>query len=326
MIQALSKPTAIDPALAFTVVIPVTRPTRDLRRVLDLYRSVLDPLGASEVIFVISHLDPAETRSLMDADVRIIRVPEHFREASCVREGVREARSERILVLPPYLQVAPTSLPPLIAEADHADLVVASRDRRRESLRNRVRGHAFRAIARIASSHFSDLGCLVACGRRDLFLEVAPQDSQYAFLPVLAERVGFAVLEVRVAQAESDLNYRAHGLPAYSGRLLDILSVGFLMQFLQKPFRFFGGIGAVTAAIGVVLGLILIGERLATDVPMGDRPALLLSVLLVMLGIQIGAVGLIAEVVLFTRFPNDGNYRIRNVIERAEATSDAGHV
>jgi len=305
----------------FSIIIPVTRRTTDLRRVLNLYRLVLDPFKPAEVIFVISHFDLSQTRDLADAGVRTIRVPDHFREASCIREGVRQAAASHVLVLPPYLQVTPASLPAMLAEAASADLIIAARDRRRESMRNRLRGHVFRSMARIASSRFSDLGCIVAFGRREVFEEVAPQDSQYTFLPVLAERVGFSVVEVGMVQAESDLDYRAHGLPAYSGRLLDVLSVAFLIQFLQKPFRFFGSIGAGLVATGICTELVLLFQRSAQQTPMGDRPALLLGVLLVVLGLQVAAVGLIAEVVLFTRLPADANYRVREIVERDEATT-----
>ncbi len=306
---------------SLSIVVPVTRPTTGLRRVLDLYRPFLDALNEDyEIIYVISHFDLAETNELQNtegkAPLRLIRVPHHFREASCVREGARRARADRILVLPPYLQVAPTSIPAIVKSLGGRDLVVTSRDRRRDSLRNQIRGRAFRALSRLASSHFDDLGCFVVIGRRQVFEELHVQDSQYNFLPIMAERVGFSVWQISVTQAESDLSYRSHGLTAYSARLLDILSISFLIQFLQKPFRFFGTLGAAIMAAGLLLGIVLLFQRSAGNIPMADRPVLLLSVLMVVLGIQIGAVGLIAEVVLFTRLPADANYRIREIVER----------
>jgi hypothetical protein len=304
--------------LRLTVIVPVTRKTSKLRRILDLYLTVLDTVGDYEILYVVSYFDPLETRDLVnDGDrARIIRVPAHFREASCVREGTRQARSANILVLPPYLQVAPNSIPAVLHEIGSFDLVVASRDRRHDSLRNRVRGNVFRAASRLASSRFDDLGCLVACGRREVFEELAGQDSQYAFLPLLAERAGFSVSQVKVVQAESDLHYRRHSIIDYGGRLLDVASISFLLGFLQKPFRFFGSVGAILCCLGVVTAFVMLFQRSAGNVPMGDRPALLLAVLLVVLGLQIAAVGLIAEVVLFTRLPQDANYRIREIVQR----------
>jgi hypothetical protein len=322
MTLALSIRNTLARTPTLSVVVPVTQRTSGLARVLNLYRPYLDALEEDyEVIYVISAFDPDEANELHgtpEAPLRVIRVPEHFREASCVREGAKRAQGTRVLVLPPYLQVAPTSIPAIVKALGTNDLIVTSRDRSRESLRNRMRGRAFRTLSRMASSRFDDLGCLVLIGRREVFEELTIEDSQYNFLPIMAERVGFSVQQIMVTQAESDLHYRAHGLPAYTGRLLDLLSISFLIQFLQKPFRFFGTLGAVIIAVGIAIGMVLIFQRSAANMPMADRPALLLSVMLVVLGIQIGAVGLIAEVVLFTRLPANANYRIREIIERSD--------
>jgi hypothetical protein len=49
---------------------------------------------------------------------------------------------------------------------------------------------------------------------------------------------------------------------------------------------------------------------------MHDRPLLILAVLLVVLGIQIAAVGLIAEIIIFTRTNVKSTYRIREVVDQ----------
>ena len=49
---------------------------------------------------------------------------------------------------------------------------------------------------------------------------------------------------------------------------------------------------------------------------MGDRPMLLLAVLMVVLGIQIAAIGLIAEIVIFTRSKGTPTYHIDHISEK----------
>jgi hypothetical protein len=66
--------------------------------------------------------------------------------------------------------------------------------------------------------------------------------------------------------------------------------------------------------------LTLIFERMVWGVALSDRPMLLLAVLLPMLGIQIGAVGLIAEIVIFTRAKSNPGYRIREIVGGQLAT------
>lgn len=315
--QAPTAAALIAPSLS--IVIPVTLAGTGFSDVLNLYRKAVDRLDRPyEVIFVTSCLDAAiltELATLGEPSVRIIQVPQHLGQIGCITEGALRAGADEILILPPFLQIDPSAIPDLLVALASADLVIASRVRTNDARANRVRGWLFRLAARAAGSRFDDLGCLVRAARRPVLTELTVHENHISFLPLLAERSGFRVRQIDVAQAGTDLGYRRHRLPAYIGRGLDILSVGFLMQFLQKPFRFFGAIGSFFILAGLVLGMVLLFQRGASGVPMADRPALLLSVMMVMLGIQIGAVGLIAEVILFTRLPANPVYRIREIVE-----------
>jgi len=96
--------------------------------------------------------------------------------------------------------------------------------------------------------------------------------------------------------------------------MLDILTVFFLVRFTKRPLRFFGTIGSMTFAAGFIfLGYVLI-ERTFFDVALADRPALLLSSLLVVLGLQIFALGLLGELIIFTHARDIKEYTIEKVI------------
>jgi len=303
-----------------SVVICIEQRAGDIQSILDTYRTALEPLGRTvEFIFVVGQgsQHAAEVGALAAReDVKVVQLPRQFGEALRLREGVRLAAAEDVLLLPPYLQVVPSALPGLVEKLATADLVVASRERRRDAFLNRARGAAFRNVARITGSRFEDLGCQVRVLKRGILDRIVLQE-QIGFLPILAEHAGFKVEQVGVPQAADDQSYRSHDLRSYAHSTLDALSVGFLMRFLQKPFRLFGAIGMVLALIGVLQGMLLLLQR-ANGVALSDRPALLLAVLLVVLGLQVAAVGLIAEVVLFTRLPATSTYRIRRIVGQAE--------
>ncbi|MBB5716868.1 glycosyltransferase family 2 protein [Sphingomonas aerophila] len=302
-----------------SVVICIEQRVGNLQSLLDIYRRGLAPLRREiEFIFVVAQGSHAAALGALAArgEIKIVQLPRQFGNAACLREGVRLAAAEDILLLPPYLQVVPSALPGLVEKLADADLVVASRERRRDALGNRARGAAFRNVARITGSRFDDLGCQVRVMKRGVLDRIVLQE-QIGFLPVLAEHAGFKVEQVRVPQAADDQGYRSHDLRSYARNTLDILSVGFLMRFLQKPFRLFGAIGIFLTLIGVLQGIVLLLQR-ANGVALSDRPALLLAVLLIVLGLQVAAVGLIAEVVLFTRLPATSTYRIRRIVGRAE--------
>ena len=95
---------------------------------------------------------------------------------------------------------------------------------------------------------------------------------------------------------------------------MDVVGLAFMTRFMHKPFRFFGTIGATLLSAGLLSGLYVVIQRNFGEIPLADRPALLLTVLLIVLGIQIGAVGLMAEIVIFTRYRTTPAYRIERVV------------
>lgn len=97
-------------------------------------------------------------------------------------------------------------------------------------------------------------------------------------------------------------------------RLLDLLTIFFLIKFTKKPLRFFGLVGSTLFGLGVVTTIYIIGERLFLNIPMAERPALILSSLLIVLGIQIIAIGLIGEIIIFTHAGNIKEYKIDKII------------
>jgi hypothetical protein len=144
--------------------------------------------------------------------------------------------------------------------------------------------------------------------------EIPVYGDQHRFFPLLAVRRGFGVNEVDVTQSPKDRFDGRYGIKFYVQRLLDILTIVFLVRFTKKPLRFFGMIGSVTFAAGAAFLLYIVVERLFFGVGLADRPALLLSSLLVVLGLQIFALGLLGELIIFTHAQDIKEYTIKKIV------------
>jgi hypothetical protein len=131
---------------------------------------------------------------------------------------------------------------------------------------------------------------------------------------MLADRQGFKVLEVDIRQSPKDRFEGVYGLREYARPFLDIFTVFFLVRFTKKPLRFFGMVGVSTFTIGVVLTVVMVIQRMFFNHPLADRPALLLSSLLVVLGLQLFAIGLLGELIIFTHAKSMKDYKVDRVI------------
>jgi hypothetical protein len=66
--------------------------------------------------------------------------------------------------------------------------------------------------------------------------------------------------------------------------------------------------------VGFIVLLYVIIERLFFGVSLADRPALLLSSLMAVLGVQVVGMGLIAELVIFTHAKELKEYQVREIV------------
>jgi hypothetical protein len=82
-------------------------------------------------------------------------------------------------------------------------------------------------------------------------------------------------------------------------------------------------IGVTLGVIGALLLVGLVVARIAFGHPLADRPALLLSSLLAVLGLQLFAIGLLGELIIFTHARDIKDYQVERVVhfDAAEPTS-----
>lgn len=188
--------------------------------------------------------------------------------------------------------------------------------------RRRAIFHAL--VSRMTDMKVSDLGCGARAMRRQVLEEITLYGDQHRFIPMLADRQGFRVREIDVKQSPLDHFEGTYGAPEYARRVLDLFTVFFLVRFTKKPLRLFGMVGAITLAAGLLVTLVLVVQRLFFEQSLADRPALLLSSLLIVLGLQIFALGLLGELLIFTHARNVKDYQIERVIEFSGPAQAAG--
>jgi glycosyltransferase involved in cell wall biosynthesis len=318
-----------DTALDISAIIPVGQRYDDLARLTDEYAEVLHGLGQSfEIIVVLDGPHGSMAEDLMEraksrAWLRIVELAREFGESAALSAGLAEALGRNILTLPGYHQVVPTELAKVVEAGNSADMVVAVRWPRSGSLTARLRRGGFHGFLKLLTGQrYRDLGCGMRLLKREIADEIPLYSDRHHFYPVLAWSRGFVVREVEVRQASGDTFRGPRSVRQYLHRMLDILTLFFLVRFTKKPLRFFGTIGFVVSALGAAFLAVLIIQRLVFGMALADRPALLLSSLMLVLGVQIFALGLIGELVIFTHARDLKEYAVRRVI--GAGSPDAG--
>lgn len=312
-----------------SVVIPISERYSDVRALYtDYKRAISSAVGSFEFIYVLDGVFEEPYRELLalraeGEPIRLIRLTRSFGEASALTHGVEQVRADKILILPAYYQVAPESLAGFIESWEDEDMLVARRWPRVDSKLNRAGTLVFHRILRFVTDYrLRDIGCGVRLVRRHVFREIHVYGENHRFLPILAAHRGFRIREVDLPQAHQDPKVRLYRPGIYLRRILDLLAVFFLVRFTKRPLRFFGLLGSALVVAATPLLAALVFERLVFGTALADRPSLLLASLLLVLGVQLFALGLIGELIIFTHARELKEYAIAETVNMLDPSDE----
>lgn len=243
-------------------------------------------------------------------------------ESIALSAGVAKANGDYILNVPPYLQLEPEEVTKVIAALEAgADCVATWRRSRIDPWLNQLQSRLFNwALRLIMNTTFHDLNSGTRGFRRQVLEEVAVYGELYRFLPVMAQRQGFRVVEVEVRHREEKGRAGFYGIGVYLRRALDILAITFLTRFTQRPLRFFGYLGFAAIAIGAPIAIAYLYWRFTVpNYSLADKPAFVIGAILAAFGVQLIGFGLIGEIIIFTQAPNLRDYKIDEVVDGGAA-------
>lgn len=300
-----------------SVVVPVVERADDLVAIYQAFARELDDRPeAYEFLFVFDgHFNPQPELVALGREnkaVRILRFAGEFGETAALRLGIERSLGDLVITLPAYFQVQPEGIRRVIEAVDEgADLAVANRSPRLDNWLNRMQSRAFHSMIGGASDQrFHDMACGLRAMKRSVAEALPLYGDLHRFIPALALREGYRVAEIAVPQHPNDARMRIYGPGVYLRRLLDIGAFFFLAKFTEKPLRFFGLVGSLFLMSGAVMSLVLLIQRVEGR-GIANRPALLLAVLLVALGVQLIGLGLVGEIIVHLRSPHRRGYRVR---------------
>jgi len=311
-----------NPDIQLSAIVPVGRRHGDLRALHAEYRGGLNDTRLSwELIYVLdgAYADAATTLDALvkeEPRISVVHLSRAFGESTALMVGFSQASGDLILTLPAYHQISGDQIPKLLQALDSADIVVSQRWPRAGGPFESLRRGAFHGLVNwMTGLDLHDLGCSARAMKRQVLEDVALYGDQHRLLPALADRQGFRVRECRVTQSPQDHFAGRYRTRDYAHRILDLFAVFFLVRFTKKPLRFFGMVGAATLSVGSILVIYLVTDRLIFGHSLADRPALLLSSLLVVLGLQLFALGLLGELIIFTHARDLRDYKIDRIVD-----------
>jgi len=313
--------------IELSVVIPIMNEAPNL---VDLHREItasLEPWGRSYEVIIVddgSTDDSFQTLSRIqasDARWRIIRFRRNFGQTAAFSAGFAHAGGRFIATSDGDLQNDPKDIPAMVTrlESEDLDIVCGWRKDRKDTFISRRLPSivANRIISASTGVRLHDYGCSLKVFRAEVVKPLKLYGEMHRFIPAIASEQGVRIAEVVVNHRARKHGTSKYGISRTIRVVLDLLTVKFLLSYSTRPVQIFGLIGLAMGFPGGVILAYLAAVKLFAGEAIGNRPLLLLGILLVFTGVQLLTLGLLAELQARTyhESQNKPTYVIREVRE-----------
>ena len=311
--------------LDLSVVVPVYNEADSIPTLVQAIADALEPTQLSyEIICVDDGSVDGSTEILTEiakqrSDLKGLILRRNYGQTPAMAAGFESAMGKVIVTLDGDLQNDPADIPLLLAKLDEGyDLVSGWRKKRQDAALTRLLPSkiANRLIGKVTGVKIHDYGCSLKAYRAELVADMNLYGELHRFLPALAFIEGAKIAEIPVRHHARRFGKSKYGLGRTIRVLMDLFTIFFMKKFLTRPMHVFGLWGMVSFVLGIGIGLYLTLIKFVFQANIGDRPLLILSVLLVLTGIQLFCFGLVSELLMRTYHESQRKpiYRIRNIV------------
>lgn len=270
--------------------------------------------GTTEALDAIAELDPR---------VIVVHLRRNFGQSAAMQAGFDQAGGEIVVAIDADLQNDPADIPLLVGKiAEGYDVVSGWRKERKDPwLTRRLPSNVANwFISAITGVRLHDYGCSLKAYRREVLSDIRLYGDMHRFIPALAYWAGGRITETPVTHHPRQFGKSKYGLGRVLRVILDLITVKFLLSYSTKPIHVFGPWGLLSGLAGFAICLYLTLYKLITHSNIGDRPLLLLGILLLFTGMQFITLGLVAELQARTYYEAGQRpiYALRRVVKRED--------
>jgi glycosyltransferase involved in cell wall biosynthesis len=303
-----------------SIIIPVLN---EKDNIIPIYKSLDSVLKKIRVIdYEIVFIDDGSTdgtlekiKKIINARVKAIIFRRNFGKSAALKAGFEFSSGKIIITMDGDLQDDPKEIPRFLAKLkEDNDLVSGWKKERKDPLGKRFASRLFNKVVATSSGlKIHDFNCGFKAYKKEVVGELDLYGELYRFIPALVHQKGFKVAEIVVHH-----NQRIHGRSKYTASrwfrgLYDFWTISFLRRFSFQPMYFFGSLGFLLFVIGLIINIYLSIEKIFFHRGLSDRPLLLLGILLIILGVQFIAIGLLGELQVFLSKKKD-TYSIKEIL------------
>jgi glycosyltransferase involved in cell wall biosynthesis len=304
-----------------SVVVPVYNEEGNVRELHEKIVESCRKIGKSfEVVFVDDgSSDKTNEICRTLSPLKLIVQRRNFGQTAAFDAGFKNAKGEIVITMDGDLQNDPADIPKLLEKLDEGyDVVSGWRVKRKDTFMKKFFSRTANVLRKILiDDGIHDSGCSLKAYRSECFEGLDLFGEMHRFIPATLKIQGFKVTEIPVSH-----HPRTRGVTKYNWKrgikgFVDMVSVWFWKKYANRPLHLFGGGGFAVFMLGTLLGAGVVVARVVYGIQMANRIWPLISVFLVLMGVQLFVFGLLADISVKSYYKTQRrmNYRIKEIIE-----------
>ena len=306
-----------------SIIIPVRNEAENVDILLaQIKQTLANNTAEYEVIFVNDGSTDGTQSALEEIQknnpelIKIIEFRKNFGKADAYQAGFELCSGDLIFTMDGDLQDDPNDMPKFLEQIDNGyDVVVGWKFERYDSKSKILQSRLFNFILRhLVKIPLHDFDNGYRCMKREVLNHLHLYEGMYRYIPVFADAKGFKITEVKVNHRPRKFGKSKYGFSRLGKGFFDLIALGFISIYFKKPLHFFGGIGGALFLIGFSAAFYLSYLKIFLGEPIGNRPLLLFSALLMIIGIQLIFFGLIGEMIANIS-KKEKNYSIKKILK-----------
>lgn len=308
-----------------SVVVPVYNEVDSIPRLLEAIVTTLQAQAISYEIICVDDGSSDGSSALLKqlaatrTDLRAVLLRRNYGQTAAMAAGFHYATGQVVVTMDGDLQNDPQDIPLLLAKLREGyDMVSGWRKNRQDAMMSRLIPSKIAnwLIGKVTGVNLHDYGCSLKAYRAELVMDMNLYGELHRFLPALAFIEGARIAEIPVRHHARRFGQSKYGIWRTFRVLMDLFTIFFMKTFLTRPMHVFGLFGLVSMVVGSLLGLYLTYLKLGLGQSIGDRPLLILAVVLFLTGVQSFSFGLLAELLMRTYHESQNRpiYRVREVV------------
>lgn len=224
----------------------------------------------------------------------------NYGKSVALQAGFEKASGNYVVTMDSDLQDDPNEVPEMIEMLQSGyDLVSGWKKERHDPISKTIPSKFFNFVTRkVAGIELHDFNCGLKAYKAEVIDNIYLYGELHRYIPMLAKKEGFTrITEKVVKHHPRKYGKTKFGLSRFMNGFLDLVTISFVQKYLQKPMHFFGTIGMILLILGSGINLYIAYIKIVLGQGIGDRPLLILGVLLMVLGVQLFSTGLLGEMI-----------------------------